>query len=214
MKTLEVPFLSVPAESSLQHLSGLLDELEPHSLENGWFESFGYRPKVVFRLAHGDDCLYLKYYVQEQTILARFHASNEPVYKDSCVELFIAFDENSYYNLEFNCLGTCLMELGSGRAGREKVDNRYINQIKRHAVINREHPGKEGEDVQWQLTLVIPTAVFFRHSLPSLAGRQVRANFQKCGDDLPQPHYLSWTKIDTPEPDFHQPSFFGEIRFL
>ena len=32
-----------------------------------------------------------------------------------------------------------------------------------------------------------------------------------CSDDLPVPHFISWSPIHTPEPSFHQPIFFGEI---
>jgi hypothetical protein len=27
------------------------------------------------------------------------------------------------------------------------------------------------------------------------------------------PHYLSWNRIDIPQPDFHRPDFFGELKF-
>ena len=43
------------------------------------------------------------------------------------------------------------------------------------------------------------------------AGTTLRANVYKCGDDLPVPHFISWSPIHTPEPSFHQPTFFGEI---
>ncbi len=40
-----------------------------------------------------------------------------------------------------------------------------------------------------------------------------RANFYKCGDKQHTPHFLSWNKIDLPEPCFHCPEFFGKILF-
>jgi len=197
----------------------MLGELEPQCLEHGWFAQFPYRPPVAFCAAHSDDHLYLRYYVQEQTIQARYYTPNEPVYRDSCVELFIAFDESSYYNLEFNCLGTCLMEFGTGRNGRTKVKKGIIDKIQRQALIGRTLPGRtlpghESNLVDWQLTLGIPLEVFYKHEVTSLSGMRVRGNFQKCGDDTPQPHYLSWNQIETPTPDFHQPAFFGELVFL
>ena len=36
-------------------------------------------------------------------------------------------------------------------------------------------------------------------------------NFYKCGDATLLPHYLSWSQIDTEQPDFHRPEFFGEL---
>ncbi|MDE6269894.1 MAG: hypothetical protein K2M12_03440, partial [Muribaculaceae bacterium] len=44
-------------------------------------------------------------------------------------------------------------------------------------------------------------------------GKQLRANFYKCGDLLSTPHFLSWNRVDTPHPDFHRPEYFGAIKF-
>ena len=49
-------------------------------------------PKVSFKIAHGNDCICIKYDVVEHEVLARFRNTNDPVYKDSCVEFFISFD--------------------------------------------------------------------------------------------------------------------------
>ncbi|MDE6137165.1 MAG: hypothetical protein K2F97_06800, partial [Muribaculaceae bacterium] len=40
---------------------------------------------------------------------------------------------------------------------------------------------------------------------------EMRGNFYKCASATSQPHYLSWNPIDTPEPDFHRPEFFGKL---
>jgi hypothetical protein len=47
-----------------------------------------------------------------------------------------------------------------------------------------------------------------------LAGVECRGNIYKCGDALPVPHYVSWRPIDTPDPDFHRPEYFGQIVFV
>jgi hypothetical protein len=38
------------------------------------------------------------------------------------------------------------------------------------------------------------------------------ANFYKCGDETPEPHFLSWNPIDLPKPNFHVPQFFGQLE--
>lgn len=215
MKTIEIPFLPLPTpDASLERISVLLDEYEQHWIENGWFNSYPYQPKVAFSAAHGGNCFYLKYYVYEQPVLARFVHSNDPVYKDSCVELFITFDKASYYNLEFNSLGTCLMEFGPHRQDRIKAQPLLIHKIKRYGSYINDPNQPDKPVIAWQLTLIIPVEIFEQHSIASFSGKRIWANFQKCGDDTPQPHFLSWNKIDTPAPDFHQPHFFGELRFL
>ena len=51
-------------------------------------------------------------------------------------------------------------------------------------------------------------------SIESLKGVCATANFYKCGDDLPEPHFVSWNKIEAPTPNFHLPKYFGEIEFI
>ena len=63
----------------------------------------------------------------------------------------------------------------------------------------------------WRVGVVIPFDLIGIDSenLPHC----IRANFYKCGDKTAHPHYLSWSPIDTPKPDFHRPEFFGELLF-
>jgi hypothetical protein len=214
INTLEVPFLIPPTEGdSLREVARLLDQAERHPLQHGWFHLFPYRPDVRFSISHANDRIFLKFFVREQALLARFHSPNDPVYKDSCVEFFVAFDTRTYYNLEFNCLGTCLMEAGADRHHRLQAPDSVISQVKSDAVIRRDRLGVETAGVAWELTLEIPVTAFWQHDLSSLSSLSVRGNFQKCGDDLAVPHFLSWNPIPTPEPDFHQPQFMGGLHF-
>ena len=70
----------------------------------------------------------------------------------------------------------------------------------------------EGLDL-WEATLEGSFNVFFKHSdfLPD--GKEITANFYKCGDDLTVPHFVSWNPIKTEKPDFHRPEFFGKLKF-
>ncbi|HEX8038127.1 MAG TPA: carbohydrate-binding family 9-like protein [Chryseosolibacter sp.] len=42
----------------------------------------------------------------------------------------------------------------------------------------------------------------------------VSKDFYKCGDNLPEPHFITWNDVKAPKPDFHLPEFFGRINFL
>jgi hypothetical protein len=55
---------------------------------------------------------------------------------------------------------------------------------------------------------VIPFEAFGYTEKPS----SLRANLYKCGDECDLPHYISWSPIDLPSPDFHCPDFFGKIE--
>src|ERR1700712_2978261 len=101
-------------------------------------------PKVSFRIAHGNDCIFIKYDVQEHEVLARYRKTNDPVYRDSCVELFIAFgDDKAYYNLEFNRLGTCLGGFGIEREGRASLVANLLETIRYERSILQTKGGPE-----------------------------------------------------------------------
>jgi hypothetical protein len=69
------------------------------------------------------------------------------------------------------------------------------------------------DDFVWNMSLIIPFKAFFKHDIKSFEGIKAKGNFYKCGDKLPQPHFLSWNPVRVPKPDFHRPEFFGELNF-
>jgi hypothetical protein len=170
-------------------------------------------PKVSFKIAHGGDCICIKYDVEEHEVLARYRNTNDPVYKDSCVELFIAFgDDGTYYNLEFNRLGTCLGGFGIPGETRASLPAELLETIKCERSFLQKNDDAE-PTVNWTLMLMIPMEVFCFHQVNTLKGRDCRVNFYKCGDDLTQPHFLTWKNIVAPKPNFHLPEFFGDATF-
>lgn len=209
---LSVPFFKeVQSDIPIERLSSLLHKEAKNDLTFAPWKAFPYQPQVSYVLAHNNESIFLKFYVTEQFVSAAYGATNAPVYEDSCVEFFISFDESGYYNFEFNCIGACLASFGSTRSSRELLTEESIGKIRSQAVVTREG-GKEA--VHWTITLAIPLEAFEFHSLPSLSGVRCRANFYKCGDALPEPHYLAWSEIEAPEPDFHLPQFFGTLSFV
>lgn len=209
MNRLKVPYLhNIHYEETVDTVSLQLDELQKHSLDVTPWTAYPYKPQVQFAMAHSDDCILLKYYVVEKNIRAAAAKINGAVWEDACVEFFISFDGEGYYNLEFNCIGTALVGFGKGRAGRELLAEAVIEKIKYASCI------ANGDNaVHWDLTLVIPFEVFTYHHITSLKGKKCSANFYKCGDALPEPHFVAWSTIEAPQPDFHLPHYFGEITF-
>lgn len=216
MKQLEVPFFSrLQKASPIEHISASLDEMVKHPINIAPWPEFNYMPKVEFSIAHGNDCIFLKYYVTEAVVKANYYHPNDPVYKDSCVEFFIAFnDEGAYYNLEFNVIGTCKLNFGKNRNDRILISENLIRTIRYLATIQNKVTNVAIPEVQWELTLMIPVEVFSEHKLSSLSGQTCSANFYKCGDDLPVPHFLCWNTIQSVEPDFHVRECFGKLLFL
>jgi hypothetical protein len=213
MKNLAASFINaVDLHTPIEAVAACIDTLERHGIDATPWPAFPYKPGVSFSLGYSNHYLLVKYYVTEEHVRARYTEANDPVYKDSCVEFFIAFNaESKYYNLEFNCTGTCLAGYGSSSLDRELLPVDVIRRIRTHAVL---HPANEAENgIPWELTVLIPFDVFTYHSITSLSGATSRANFYKCGDDLPKPHFLAWSNIVSATPDFHRPECFGRIQF-
>ncbi len=214
MKQLVVP--TIPAlkpSSPLSDVSEALDLLPAQRIDLDPWPSGGEKVEAGFTLAHSGRHLLLKYKVREQAVLARYRNINDPVYKDTCVEFFISFgEERAYYNIEANCLGTCLVGYGPGKHDRKPLAVEAISQIEHLANLKVANHGQK--ERAWELTLRIPATVFTEHRLENFSGLQARGNFYKCGDDLPEPHFLVWNPVTAPAPEFHRPGDFGAISFL
>lgn len=216
MKQLEVPYLPLlDKQSLLEEISDELDNLEKNLLDKAPWLNYSYKPSVKFALGYSLDCIFIKFYVAEEAVRAKFRNINDPVYKDSCVEFFISFNgEENYYNLEFNCLGTCRLGFGEGRENRALAPEERIRKMK-HGVVLQKTASPTGERLTtWELTLMIPAEVFYQHEIATFSGVNARGNFYKCGDELPRPHYLAWNNIYAQEPNFHLPEYFGEVQFV
>ena len=196
-------------------LPKLLDEekigFQPVSKVN-WNE-YPYCPKVEFRVAHTEDAILLHFKVTEASVRARYGEDNGSVWTDSCVEFFsIPAGDGIYYNIECNCIGTVLVGVGPQRNNREHAPADVTVQIQRWSSLGRTPFEERVEEVTWEVALVVPYTVFFKHQITSLDGKEIKANFYKCGDELQTPHFLSWNPIEIEQPDFHRPDFFGTLE--
>lgn len=211
MKTLDVPYLSLLSRSPIETVSTTLNTVERHQIDQQPWSNFAYKPSVDFSIAHAGSTLLLKYFVSESTVRALYFRPNEPVYKDSCVEFFIALNgDPRYYNFEFNAIGTCKLNFGASRNDRKLISEEAISDIRFITCITNN--AADG-NLSWQITISIPLSAFTEHNLTSFHGLKCSGNFYKCGDELPLPHFLSWNNVMAPSPDFHVPESFGEISF-
>ncbi len=176
--------------------------------------AYPYAPNAAFRMVHTGTAILLHFRVTEGSVRARYAADNDRVWTDSCVEFFSSpANDDIYYNLECNCIGTVLLAAGKGRKGREQAPASVLKQIQRWASLGT-HAFEEKVGVcTWEVALLIPGSAFFKHTIETFSGKNIRANFYKCGDELEVPHFLSWKPIHTDSPDFHSPEFFGRLSF-
>lgn len=163
-----------------------------------------------FTIVHTGKDILVNFSVYNDYFQAVQRPVNSEVHLDNCVEFFIAFGQSDhYYNIEFNCLGIGKIGYGSKKADRTLLPEAVVRRVKtmvkstlRDGVFN------------WEMTMCIPAGTFVFHEIPGFDGMTARANFYKCGDGLPHPHYLCWNKITAAAPDFHRPDYFGAIHFL
>ena len=180
-----------------------------------------YNPDVKFRIGYTEKEIYLQYLVTENDIKAVYgeDAGSKP-YTDSCVEFFaIPGEGGEYYNLEMNCIGKGTFAGGAQRTDRTRYGDDVLSQIRRESTLGSEAFGtksfaENGEKpYTWKLTVALPVELYSLSEVKPLKGRSIKANFYKCGDDMPQKHYLSWHPIRIEKPNFHRPDHFGTLIF-
>lgn len=209
METLKAFCLNNIDVNNFEKLHAILDEQKKHRLDfHLWKNENDDKPEVSFSIAHNNQSVLLKFYVEEKEIRANVTTINGAVWEDSCVEFFVAFDKTGYYNFEFNCIGTVLGAFRKNRNDRTLLPDEALNKIATSTKLN-----KKNDLFYWEMLIVIPIELFNHHSMQSLSGVKCKANFYKCGDGLSRPHYLAWSNIEAAKPNFHLPEFFGEIKF-
>ena len=172
-----------------------------------WPSEWPYAPQVRFRMAHNGERLFVRVEVEEEHIRATKTEPNTAVCEDSCVEMFVSLGEgHPYFNLELNCIGTMLAAHRMVRPAKTPLTAEQIASIVRRTSLEAV-PQDNKQGGAWWLEMEIPFALLGAEGVPAT----LKANLYKCGDCLKTPHYLSWSPIEAPKPDFHRPEQFGTL---
>lgn len=210
IKRIERDF-SVAAESSFW------EKIRALTIDHYLWLDNAYRPRAEARLCYSPHYLYAYFKVFEEKIKVRFTRFQDPVYKDSCIEIFInPFPEKSlgYINIETNAIGTMLIAFGPDRQNRTPLSQEDLKGFEAASSAKECLDGKHGAEF-WMLKYRLPLAVFEKYyGAKMTAGRLAKGNFYKCGDETDFPHYGAWSPVLCATPDFHRPEFFGNLRFL
>lgn len=186
--------------------------LQPtHSIEKVNWEEYPYTPMVDFALARTDDYLLVRYEVTEDCVYAQNVEDMSCIWQDDCVEFFCRLpNHKQYLNFETNCLGALLScrQVDASSVGRSDLSADEIGQIVRVSSLPRE-PINSCDIHHWTLMIGIPYSILGINS--KNVPEYLRGNFYKCGDNTSNPHFLSWSPIDLPSPQFHAPQYFGKI---
>lgn len=181
-------------------------------------------PVTDAKVLYGDRHLYLHFRVHDRDVRAAHTDYQSPVCQDSCAEFFVQpHGSKGYFNFEINPLGTLLLfyvtdptRIGPALKEYQPVPPDLASRIQIHGSLTK----ATGDSIlsgplDWSLQYAIPFSLFDpfvgRPTRPS-PGDRWRANFYKCGDKTPYPHWASWAPIGEAL-NFHQPDRFGEIVF-
>jgi len=164
-----------------------------------------------FGMAYDADHIYIRYVVKEHHPKAVCTTINGPVWEDSCVEFFIAFNDGGYYNLEFNCIGNKLVGYGTSNTDRKWLPKEVVNSIETSPSLGYEPVDTSDTPTEWSVNICIPKHVFIHHQVELKQGQAYKINIYKCGDKQKEPHFLSWNAISNASPNFHLPAYFGQV---
>lgn len=210
----KIPHLEQLNAQDLTGASDILSGVPAQSVAcNNWAKDFPYAPQVQFQIAHNGTELFIKFSVSEACTMAQVREDNGEVWTDSCVEFFMALDNSGYYNLEMTCIGKTLLGFRKERPNAVHASPEIMQSIKRFPTLGTANFEEKKGDNHWEVTAAVPATALFRHNVSEWSGLKASINVYKCGDNLSQPHFLSWQPIDTPTPDFHVPRCFTEVEF-
>ncbi|MGS2741588.1 carbohydrate-binding family 9-like protein [Sinomicrobium sp. M5D2P17] len=212
-RKLKIPYIEIPQAALNGHMNNSFEDACSFLIDNRPWEQYPDVVKAGCKVAHNGDALFLSYYVEENHVVAS-SVTNGNIHKDSCVEFFISFgDDDSYYNLEFNCIGWGKIGYGKDRHDRNLLPSRLVESVTSFSSITSKVVNEEKHFI-WEISFVIPITVFCHNHIRSFSSLRARGNFYKCSSAGPRPHYLTWNKVNTEKPDFHRKECFGELEFL
>jgi len=192
-------------------------------LEVGHFrpEGSSHRPRTQARLLHVAEGLCGLFRVEDRHVLSVHTRFGDPVYRDSCVEIFLQpKPERGYLNFEMNAGGAL-------RASHITDHRRTADGFAAFTNLTEEDGRRVGvrsslpsvvrpevtDPLGWELAFFVPKSLLEKYVGPigPMSGEVWQANLYKCGDGTSHPHWASWSPVDVL--NFHLPHCFGTLRF-
>jgi len=161
------------------------------------------------QVAYNGQSLFVRLRAEEAHIRMEESGPLAKTWEDSCLEFFFSPVESDprYINLETIPSGAYFMGIGTGKPDVMRlIPQRAENGLQPHVAFF---------DGGWEVSYELSYS-FIRRLFPSFApksGDVLRANCYKCGDKTVQPHWLSWSRVETDPLDFHTPQYFGTMIF-
>lgn len=219
MMTCQVSKLAKPPKIDANWDKSPWKETEPIMIARHMGEKPEHFPRTQAKIAYDNEALYVIFRVEDRYVRAVTAEPQGPVCTDSCVEFFFtpgADVSGGYFNLEMNCGGTMLLyhqkARGQDAVAISKADLGRITVA--HSLPKIVEP-EITTPVTWTVEYRLPLELLKKYGPVTrpAAGVVWRVNFYKCGDKTSHPHWLTWSPVGVPKPDFHRPEFFGVLKF-
>lgn len=203
------PFVESIEKLSDEEIVALMRTQAANSVDCVNWKEFSYAPTVTARLAFSNNALAIMFEVKEDNVRAVTLEPNGPVWEDSCVEFFVKNPTGEgYFNFEINCIGTALAAYRRSRTDAQHFDEKQMERVRHFGSLPHQPIDLIGNPESWWMVEVIPFELLGLKEAPS----HIEANLYKCGDKCEKPHFLSWSPIALPEPNFHCPEYFGLVE--
>ena len=214
----DFPLPSHPSPSAFND-SPPWDNITPLTISNHMGTKPDHFPFVQAKLAYDDNALYVIFRVEDNYVQAVAENHQAQVCSDSCVEFFFTPSEDissGYFNLEMNCGGTALFHHQTAKGENcVSISEDHLDKLTiAHSLPSIVDPEMQ-EPVIWTVEYRLPTDILsdYAPTIRPAENVQWHANFYKCADHSSHPHWLTWSPIDRPKPDFHRPEYFGTLEF-
>jgi len=149
-----------------------------------------------------DEALIVKLTAHEKNPLTTYKNDDEPVYRDSALEVFMYFatKPDTYLNLEINANGALLAQCGKVRA-REWI----ATKTKERVTVT-----VEKSEEKWSVLLVIPLSLVrdCYGDVKLQSGTEIGFNVTKICEAQENLHFISYADLPGERPNFHQPEHF------
>lgn len=146
----------------------------------------------------------VKLTAHESNPLTTYTQENDPVYRDSALEVFLNFvpEKDKYMNFEVNANGALLCHFG------RKGEREPVALISKEKAIVR----VQREEEKWSVLLRIPFSLISDcfGDVKIESAKEIRFNLYKISESEEDLHFISYTDIPVANPDFHLPAFFAE----
>lgn len=188
------------------------DKAPTASISSFHWEEEGYsRPESYAKLvAVEGKGIYARLWSFEENIRCVYEKRDDPVYQDSCLEIFLMPVEGDkrYINFEVNPNGVYLSQTGETRSERKFI-REITDALPVITPLSFEKDGRKAWGYEIFLSDEFISSVYGTQY--STTERVIKGNFYKCADSSITPHYGAYFPVSTAALGFHNPDRFGEI---